>query len=71
MYYVCSISFLKHCSKQFVVRRLQWMEILQAGRTLADVASLVVEGRSTREGIAQIQCLLMVETTVLAIHLER
>ena len=69
--YVCSISFLKHFSKQFVVLRLQWMDFLPAGRTLVDVALRVVEGCSTRGGIAQIQCLLMVETTVLAIHLER
>ena len=47
------------------------MSILPAGRTLADVAPRVVEGRSTRGGIAQIQYPLMVETTVLAIDLEQ
>ena len=47
------------------------MAILALGSMLANVAKLVVEDRSTKGGIAQIQYPTMVETTVLEIHLEQ
>ena len=46
------------------------MVILPVGKTLGIVANRVVEEGNTKGGIAQIQRPLMVETTVLEIHLE-